>query len=83
MEAAADFNFDQEGNLVSTEAMRYRESDEDAERIKCTGELKGFKTVDGIVIPSQIDVSWYLPEGKFTWFKVEIEEISFEYSGGV
>jgi hypothetical protein len=30
-------------------------------------------------IPTEIDVSWYLDSGKFTWFKVEVEEISFEY----
>lgn len=79
MEAAADFNFDQQGNLVSTEAMRYKESDEDAERLRCIGELREYKEVDGIKVPTGIDVSWYLPEGKFTWFKVEVEEISFEY----
>lgn len=79
VEAAAVFNFDQEGNLISTEAMRYKESDEDAERIKCVGELHSFKTVDGIKVPTEIDVSWYLEEEKFTWFKVKVEKISLEY----
>lgn len=79
VEATADFVFDQEGNLLRTEAMRYKESDESAERIKCSGELRKYKEFDGIKIPSEIDVSWYLDSGKFTWFKVEVEEISFEY----
>lgn len=79
IEAEADFNFDQQGNLVSTEAMRYKESDEDAERLKCIGELKKYKEVDGIKVPTGIDVSWDLESGKFTWFKVEVDEISFEY----
>jgi len=79
VKASAIFNFNQQGNLIRTEAMRYKESDEDAERIKCTGELGGFKTVDGIKVPTEIDVSWYLEEGKFTWFKVKVDEIGFEY----
>jgi len=79
VQASADFYFDQEGNLLSTEAMRYKESDESAERLRCTGELKNYKEFDGIKIPTEIDVSWYLDGGKFTWFKVEVEEISFKY----
>lgn len=79
VKASANFNFDQEGNLISTEAMRYKESDQAAERLRCTGELRSYQKVDGIQIPTEIDVSWYLDSGKFTWFKVEVEEISFEY----
>ena len=79
IKAEADFIFDQAGNLLRTEAMRYKESSTDAERKKCRGELKEYKIVDGISIPSKIDVSWYLDSGKFTWFKVEVNEISFEY----
>lgn len=79
MKAAADFIFDQEGNLLRTEAMRYKESNENTKRLKCTGELKEYTTVDGISIPRKIDVSWYLDSGKFTWFKIELDEISFKY----
>jgi hypothetical protein len=59
--------------------MRYKESDESAERLKCSGDLNSYQEVDGMKIPTEIDVSWYLESGKFTWFKVEIGEISFEY----
>lgn len=79
VQASANFNFDQAGNLISTEAMRYRESDENAERIKCTGELDKYQKIDGIKVPTEIDVSWYLESGKFNWFKLKIEELSFEY----
>ena len=79
VKASANFNFDQEGNLISTEAMRYKECNQTAERLRCTGELKSYQKVDGIQIPTEIDVSWYLDSGKFSWFKVEVDEISFEY----
>ncbi|SIQ45998.1 DUF6920 family protein [Halanaerobium kushneri] len=79
VQASADFIFDQRGNLLRTEALRYKESSEGAERLKCTGELKEYKEFDGIKIPTKIDVSWYLDSGKFTWFKVKIEEINFKY----
>ena len=77
--ASADFIFDLEGNLLRTEAMRYKESSENAERLRCTGELTDYKEINGIKIPTKIDVSWYLDSGKFTWFKVEVEKIAFEY----
>ena len=79
VKASAVFNFDQEGNLLSTEAMRYKESDEAAERIRCLGELRGYQIIDGIKVPTEIDVSWYLPEGKFTWFKVKVDQFLFAY----
>ena len=79
VKASADFNFDQEGNLLSTEAMRYKESDQNAERRRCIGELGGYRNIDGIKIPTEIDVSWYLDSGKFSWFKVKVDQISFEY----
>ena len=79
VEASVIFKFDREGNLISTEAMRYKESDESAERLRCTGELKEYKEVDGIMVPMEIDVSWHLESGRFTWFKVEVEELNFEY----
>lgn len=79
VETAADFIFDQNGKLLRTESMRYKESDESAERLRCTGELKEYKEVDGIMVPMEIDVSWHLESGRFTWFKVEVEELNFEY----
>ncbi|TDP91757.1 hypothetical protein C7957_11640 [Halanaerobium saccharolyticum] len=79
VEASADFIFDQEGNLLRTEAMRYKESGESAERLKCSGELDSYQEIDGMKIPTEIDVSWYLDSGKFSWFKVKVEEIEFEY----
>ena len=79
VQASADFIFDQEGNLLRTEALRYKESGESAERLRCSGELNSYQEVDGMKIPTEIDVSWYLESGKFSWFKVEIGEISFEY----
>ncbi len=79
VEATADFIFDQEGNLLRTEAMRYKESDESAERLRCSGELNSYQEVEGMKIPTEIDVSWDLDSGKFSWFKVKVEEIFFEY----
>jgi len=79
VDADADFIFDQKGNLLRTEAMRYKESNGSAERLKCSGELNSYQEVDGIKVPTEIDVSWYLDSGKFSWFMVKIEEIAFDY----
>lgn len=52
----ANFIFDLEENLLCTEAMRYKESDENAERLKCSGELNSYQDVDGMKTPTEINV---------------------------
>ncbi|WP_071394073.1 DUF6920 family protein [Bacillus tuaregi] len=66
------FYFNEKAELSKVSAMRYKDSDEKAERIECIGEIKNSKIMEGVKIPERIDISWMLKEGKFTWYTLEI-----------
>lgn len=77
LSVSAFFDFDENGNLLKNEAMRFKENTADAERIRCLGEMKNYEVIDGLKIPTAVDVSWYLEGEKFTWYKINIDKISF------
>ncbi|GAX90211.1 DUF6920 family protein [Effusibacillus lacus] len=74
---SATFFFDDHGDFLKSSALRYKDSDESAQLIECIGEVKRNSIVNGIKIPTQIDVSWMLEAGKFTWYKLEIYDVVF------
>jgi hypothetical protein len=74
---SAIFSFNRNGDLEKISAFRFKESDENAELIECIGEIKKNMIVNGIKIPTKIDISWMLEEGKFTWYTLEIFNVKF------
>lgn len=77
LETSATFVFADNGELLRVEAMRYKETDDAAERLLCIGKITAHEEVDGIKIPSKIEISWILDEGEFTWYKIEMYDIKF------
>lgn len=73
----ADFHFDEQGELKSVTALRYKDSDEEAEKMLCTANILDYMGVDGIKVPSKIEIVWDLPEGPFTWYKFEVNGVQF------
>lgn len=73
---SANFHFNQDGQLEQISAFRYKDSNSD-ERIECIGEIKGSKVIDGIKLPTKINITWMLEEGGFTWYKLEIYDVEF------
>ena len=75
--ASAIFYFDQEGILRKVSAQRYKDSDESARLMTCIGELKENETIEGITIPTKIEISWVLDSGLYTWYKLDISDVVF------
>jgi hypothetical protein len=71
------FHFDEKGDLEKIWALRYKESDENAELKEWIGEVREFKTVNGIKIPTDMDISWVLDGEKFTWYQLKIPDIQY------
>jgi hypothetical protein len=69
---AADFYFEEGGELQKIIAYRYKDSHEQARRLPCVAEIKAHHSAGAYKIPSKIEISWYLEEGKFTWYKFEV-----------
>lgn len=76
--AEADFFFDQSGNLIRQEALRYHGSDEQAERIPCIAEITAYSSIEGLQIPREATITWMLADGPFTWYKLTIADIQIE-----
>lgn len=79
LEASGTFHFDSEGNLLKVESLRYKDNSTDAEKIPCSGEIKEIVEVDGIKIPSKIDVNWVTKGEQFTWYQTENFNFAFSY----
>ncbi|WP_280770823.1 DUF6920 family protein [Salipaludibacillus daqingensis] len=72
----AKFFFTEEGEYVKSSAWRYdTESDSYKE---CIGVAKEFQIINGVKIPTKVDVSYVLEDGLFTWYKAEIYELELQ-----
>ncbi len=71
------FQFDTNGNLQKFTAMRFMGSDPDSERKKWTGEVQEITEMNGVKIPSKMNITWSLDDGDWTWLKLEIIEIKY------
>jgi len=75
--AEAYLYFSEDYDVIKTSAMRYKDTDETGELLECVGESKEFSVFDGVRIPSEIHITWMLPEGEFTWYKLKVEKLSY------
>ncbi|GGM40614.1 hypothetical protein GCM10011351_28520 [Paraliobacillus quinghaiensis] len=74
---SATFYFKENGDLEKITALRFKDTDENAERLECIGEIIEQTVVDGITIPIKLNVSWMLEEGKYTWYKIDVFDVKF------
>lgn len=76
---SAIFYFDKNYNLIKVEGKRFKEVNKGAIRKICIGEVKKYSKIDKLKIPTKIDVSWIENNEKFTWYKIELENIEIDY----
>ena len=75
--ASGVFTFNEQGDLVSFIAKRYRENNGKYELTDWGGIMKEYKEFQGIRIPNKSDIIWRLETGDFNWFKCEIADIQY------
>lgn len=54
--------------------MRYKQEG-DLQRREWVVEAQEWASFDGLEVPSQIQVSWMLPKGKWTWLEVRLTDL--------
>ncbi|MDZ5783093.1 DUF6920 family protein [Marinococcus luteus] len=74
---SAIYQFSAKGNVEKISAHRYKDSSKNAKLPECVGEVVENSNIEGINIPTTLNVSWMLDEGKFTWYKVKVKDIRF------
>lgn len=71
------YTFDDNGDVVSFFAKRYREVNGQYVLDPWGGVVKGYNEFNGIRISSKTDVIWKLETGDYNWFQCEITEIDY------
>lgn len=64
--------FDTAGRLTSFRATRPMEKDGKAENHAWSGTFSDWKTIDGRLLPAHWEATWHLPDGDFTYVKIDI-----------
>lgn len=79
-EGSGIFTFDENGDIRSFEAMRYfsQKKGDTLEKWYIDMDPASFEVFEGVRIPTRSTVTWKLAEGDFSWFEVEIGEVSYE-----
>jgi hypothetical protein len=76
-EESGIFFFNENGDFVKFSAMRFKGNTPDAKRYEWIITVRKHAVMDGIKIPVEMDATWKLDEGDWTWLKMTIEEIRY------
>jgi hypothetical protein len=69
--------------LTQVTADRYREEHGRYLLAPWSAQCNEYQDVEGMRIPTRIEITWHLASGEFTWFRVKITEIEYDQSGKV
>ena len=76
VKGSALFYFNEAGEPARVIIPRYRDIT-DKEPTDWEAEIKKVERLNGIVIPVEVEASWLLDEGRFTWYVFEIHDVSY------
>lgn len=77
------FYFNNEGDFIQFSAMRFKGNDADAEREEWVITARDYSTFSGIRVPSNLQATWKLEEGDWTWLKMEVKEVRYNVPGQI
>jgi len=75
--ASGKFFFNENGHFYKFETHRYKENLPDSKRLKWVIVAREHHEMDGIVIPTLLDVTWHLEEGPWTWSILKVEKLKY------
>lgn len=78
--ASGTFSFNEYGKMVSFEAARFYQRDKEAtlENWYVEVDPESYRSFEGITVPTRASVTWKLAEGDYTWYHLEIKEVSYD-----
>lgn len=71
------FTFNEAGDCIRFEAMRYKDNMADAKRFPWIMSIKEYGTFEGMRVPVKMNARWELDNGPWTWLKLEITHIRY------
>ncbi len=71
------FQFNSDGELTRFSALRFKGNDAESERYWWIIDVKEYKTLSGIKMPSKVTVTWELDDAPWTWLDLEISNVEY------
>lgn len=78
VDATAEFHFARTGEIKRMTAMRYRDVDGTAVRTPFEGRYGAYERRSGIMVPSEAEVAWRLPQGRFPYWRGSPRAVEYE-----
>ena len=77
--ASGLFDFNKYGEVIRFEAERYYDRKDKATLETWVIDIRedSYQLISGIRVPTKAQVTWKLPEGDFTWYKLEISDLEY------
>jgi hypothetical protein len=72
-----DYIFDEAGDILRNEGPRWRGNDTAADKERWGGTVTAWGEFEGVRLPVQMDVAWYLDEGEFAYVRWELTKVEF------
>jgi len=71
------FKFDKDGYFESFSTMRFMDSKPGSVKHQWSVSATKNEKMKGIIIPTELEATWHLPEGDWTWLKMKVKEIKY------
>jgi hypothetical protein len=81
-EGSGIFSFNSKGEVIRFSALRFMGNAADSKRLGWEMNISGWKTFDGIKVPSEMTSTWKLDSGDWTWLKLEVRDIRYHAGAG-
>jgi hypothetical protein len=78
--ATAEFHFAPTGELVRMTALRYRDVDGTPVLTAFEGRYGAYVRMGGVLVPSEAEVAWLLPEGRFAYWRGRPITVTYAYT---
>jgi len=75
IEVSYDVSFNDKGEITQMKIKRYMGED-DLET--WVGELKNYKEINNVIIPTEIEATWKLKEGNYSYVRFNIKKIEYD-----
>jgi hypothetical protein len=70
------FYFKENNDIERVEALRYKDTDEDAAKIEFIGYYQGTTELEGMIVSNKASLIWMLEDSPYEWYRLENKDIS-------
>ncbi len=71
------FHFSAAGDVVKFSALRFKGNDASAQRREWIMDISGYRTFQGIKVPSKMTSTWKLNNADWTWLRLEVTDLNY------